>query len=706
MAHGLEPMLHPKSVAVIGASDKPERIGGRPISFMKAAGYAGAIYPVNPTRDSVQGLTAFASIKDVPGPVDTAIVAVPAKIAVGAIQDCIDAGVKSAVIFTAGFAEMDEAGGTAQREMEEIIRASSMRAVGPNCLGVFNVRDGWFGTFANAPDMIEVEPGPVGIVTQSGAYGSHVFGAAQARRIGANYWVTTGNECDVDVAEVIEYYAQAPDVKVILAYAEGMKSADRICRALEIARDAEKPVIFQKVGKSVIGAQAAASHTASLAGSDAVYDALFKQYGVYRAESTDEMLDVAYACQFGRYPAGRKISLQTISGGVGVQMADAAEKYGLDVAPMPEATQKKLKELLPFAAVRNPVDFTAQALNEPHLMEQDLTMSIEEADYDAFIVYLAGVAGSPFTREAVREILSRILDKYPAEIFFLGLTRVDGTVSGYEELGVPCYTDPDLMVRAMSALMGFGESFRRGRPAAPAPLAADALPAPAETVGEFEAKRILASAGIPVTREELVTDADADGAVAAWRGIGGPVVLKIASADITHKTEIGGVLLNLDGEAAVRDGFDTLIERAKAAKPDARIDGVIVAEMAASGVETVMGVVSDPVFGPAVMFGLGGIFVEVLKDVTFRLAPFGVDEARRMIDEIQGRAMLDGVRGAPACDIDSLAEALSRLSVFADANRDRIESIDVNPFIALPKGAVAVDALIIPKDPSQGEPTS
>jgi acyl-CoA synthetase (NDP forming) len=702
MAHGLEPMLHPKSVAVIGASDKPERIGGRPISFMKAAGYAGAIYPVNPTRGTVQDLPAFASIKDVPGPVDAAIIAVPAKIAVATVQDCIDAGVKSAVIFTAGFAEMDEAGERAQRELEEIIRSGPMRAVGPNCLGVFNVRDGWYGTFANAPDMVEMEPGAVGIVTQSGAYGSHVFGAAQVRRIAANYWVTTGNECDVDVAEVIEYYAQAPDVKVILAYAEGMKSADRICRALEIARDAEKPVIFQKVGRSELGAQAAASHTASLAGSDAVYDALFKQYGVYRAESTDEMLDVAYACQFGRYPAGRKVTLQTISGGVGVQMADAAEKYGLDVAPMPEATQKKLKELLPFAAVRNPVDFTAQALNEPILMEQDLTMTIEEADYDAFIIYLAGVASSPFTREAMRDILSRLLQKYPDEIYFLGLTRIDQHVAGYEALGIPCYTDPDLMVRAMAALMGFGESFRRGRPAAPPPLPADALPAPTETVGEFEAKRILAGAGIPVTREEMTTNADE--AVAAWRGIGGPVVLKIASPDITHKTEIGGVLVNLDDETAIRDGFGTLIERAETAKPDARIDGVIVAEMAASGVETVMGVVSDPVFGPAVMFGLGGIFVEVLKDVTFRLAPFGVDEARRMIDEIQGRAMLDGVRGQPACDIDALAEALSRLSVFADANRDRIESIDVNPFIALPNGAVAVDALIIPKDPSQGEP--
>ncbi|MBT6095292.1 MAG: CoA-binding protein, partial [Rhodospirillaceae bacterium] len=565
MAHGLEPLLHPKTVAIIGASDAPERIGGRPISYMKSAGYSGKIYPINPKRETVQGIPALASIKDVPEPVDTAIVSVPAKIAVQAIQDCIDAGVKSAVIFTAGFAEMDDDGAAQQREMEAIIRASDMRAVGPNCLGVFNVKDGWYGTFANAPGMIEVPPGPVGIVTQSGAYGSHVFGAAQARRVGANYWVTTGNECDVDVAEVIEYYAQADDVKVILAYAEGMKSADRICQALEMARDAGKPVIFQKVGKSDIGALAAASHTASLAGSDAVYDALFKQYGVYRAESTEEMVNIAYACQFGRYPAGRKISLQTISGGVGVQMADAADKYKLDVEPMPEGTQKKLKELLPFAAVRNPVDFTAQALNEPHLMEENLTLTVEEADYDAFIIYMAGVAGSPFTRQSVLDLLTRLRKKYPDQIWFLSTTRVDDTVGDYEALGMPCYSDPDVTVQSMAALMGFGDVFRRGRPDAPPALPANALPAPEAAVGEFEAKRILASAGIPVTRETLATSAD--DAASAWRDIAGPVVMKIASPDILHKTEIGGVLLNLNDEAAVTEGYGTLLERAETAKP-------------------------------------------------------------------------------------------------------------------------------------------
>ncbi|MEH6544893.1 MAG: acetate--CoA ligase family protein [Sneathiella sp.] len=695
MTHSLEPMLRPKSVAIIGASDTPSRIGGRPIHSMKTLGYKGDIYPVNPKWETIQDLPAFGKIQEVPKGVDCAIIAVPAKIAVQSVRDCADHGVKSAVMFTSGFAELSDDGAKAQREITGIAKESGMRLIGPNCLGVFNVDAGWYGTFTNAPGMLRLPPGPMGIVSQSGAYGAHVFMVSQLRGVGSNYWVTTGNESDVDVAEVIEFYAQAPDVKVILAYAEGMKDADRICRALEIARDAEKPVIFMKVGRTDVGAQAAASHTASLAGSDAVYDALFKQYGVYRAETTEEFVDVAYACQYGRYPTGRKIDLQTISGGVGVQMADASVKYGLDVAPLPIATQKKLKELIPFAGVTNPVDFTAQALNDPSLMEANISMTIDEADFDAHIVYMASVPASPFTKDICKQIFTNIREKYADEIMMMSIIGPDEVVSIYEELGIPCYEDPSLAVRAMASLMHFGEVFDRGRPDAPPALPSGALPAPTTPIAEHEAKRVLNSIGVPVTTEDLVQSSNE--AVAVWQKIGGKVVMKIASPDILHKTEIGGVLLSLDSAEEVAIGYDTLIERAKTAKPDAKIDGVIVAEMVSGGVETVMGVVCDPVFGPAVMFGLGGVFVEVLKDVTFRLAPFGVDEAYRMIDEIQGRAMLDGVRGAPPSDIDALAEALSKLSVFADANADSIETIDVNPFIVLPEGAVAVDALIVPK---------
>lgn len=696
MAHSLDPLMRPQSVAVIGASDAPARIGGRPVYSMLEGKFQGRLYPVNPGRDTVQGLKAYPSIKDVPEVVDSVVISVPAAVALDVIQECADAGVKSAVVFTSGFAEIGEAGLDAQAEIGRIAPESGMRIVGPNCLGVFTLDIGWFGTFANTLASLKVPPGPIGIVTQSGAYGGHLFTISQNRGVGTNHWVTTGNEVDVDVAEVIEYYAEVDSIRVIVAYAEGIKDADRMCRALDKARAAEKPVIFMKVGATEAGARAAASHTASLAGADAVFDGLFLQYGAYRAETTEEMADLAYACQFGRYPKGNKIGLQTISGGIGVQLADASTKRGFDVAPLPDATQKKILELIPFAGVNNPVDFTGQVLNERRFLEDSMRHVLNEGGYDAHILYMASLPVSQFTGALSLEIFTALREEYPEELLMMSMIATPEGRQKYEALGYPCFEDHSLAVRAMAGLRYFGEVFERGRPDAAPALPPGTLPAPAEAVGEHEAKQIIASAGIPVARETLADDAEA--CVTAWREFGGPVVMKIASPDLPHKTEIGGVLLNVDGEDAVREGHATLLERARTAKPDARIDGVIVAEMIKGGVETVMGVVRDPVFGPVVMFGIGGVFVEVLKDVTFRVAPFGPDEARRMIDGIRGRAMLDGVRGAPPSDIDALADALSKLSVFAAANAESVETIDVNPFIVLPKGAVAVDALIIPRE--------
>ena len=690
----LLPILRPDSVAVIGASDTPSRIGGRPIHSMKTMGYAGRIYPVNPRRGSVQGLTAYPTIRDVPEPVDCALIAVPAAIAVDAIRDCADRGVKSAVVFTSGFAEQGEDGARAQAEVGRIARDSGMRIVGPNCLGVFALDSGWYGTFTNAPAMLELPPGPVGIVSQSGAYGSHVLLVAQKRGVGSNFWVTTGNECDVDVGEVIDFFAEAPEVGIIVVYAEGVRDADRLRRALGKARDARKPVIVMKVGKTEEGARAAASHTASLAGSDAIYEALFRQYGAYRAGTTEELVDVAYACQFGSYPKGRRVSLQTISGGGGVQMADDAVRYGLEVPPLPQPVQDKLKALIPFAGTNNPVDFTAQALNEPDLMVKNIGLTIEEADYDSHIVFMTSVPATPFMKEPCANLFRTVRERYPTEPMIMSLVGGRDVVEVYEKLGYPVFEDPSLAVRALAALTRFGETFGRGGDRPPPDAPAGMLPAPAEPVGEHGAKAVLASAGIPVVRESLAATPEAAAAAAA--AIGGPCALKIVSPDIAHKTEIGGVLLNVEGDAAVADGARALLRRAAGRAPHARIDGVLVSEMINGGVETVLGAVHDPVFGPAVMFGLGGLFVEVLEDVSFRLAPFGVDEAHRMIDDIRGRAALDGVRGAPAADLDALADALARLSVFAAANAGRVASIDVNPFIALPEGGVAVDALIVP----------
>ena len=578
---------------------------------------------------------------------------------------------------------------------EHLLPQLGMRIVGPNCLGVFNLSLGWFGTFANTLASWKVPSGPIGIVTQSGAYGGHLFTISQNRGVGTNYWVTTGNEVDVDVSEVIGFYATIDNIKVIISYAEGIKDGESMCRALHTARKAEKPIIFMKVGGTEAGARAAASHTASLAGQDAVYDGLLRQYGVYRAETTEEMADIAYICQFGRYPKGNKICLQTISGGIGVQLADAASKRGFDVEPLPEKTQKKILKMIPFAGVNNPVDFTGQVLNERRFLEDSMRHVIDDGDYDSHILYMASLPISQFTQKLSFEVFSALRQRYPDELMLLSMIGTPDIRKQYEEIGYPCFEDHSLAVRAAAALRYFGLAFERGTPDKAPALPSNVHPAPDVAVSEYQAKRIIASAGIPVAWEILCADADA--CVAAWSSVGKPVVMKIASPDLPHKTEIGGVLLSINDEDAIREGHATLLDRARVSRPDAEIDGVIVAEMVSGGVETMMGVVRDPTFGAVVMFGLGGVFVEILKDVTFRVAPFGIDEARRMIDEIRGRGILDGVRGTKPADLEALADALSRLSVFAAANADKVESIDVNPFIVLPKGAAAVDALIVPR---------
>jgi acyl-CoA synthetase (NDP forming) len=694
MKHSLESLLRPQSVAVIGASDNPARIGGRPIYSMLKDNFQGKLFPVNPNRDIVQGLQAYPNISSVPVPVDSAVISVPENVALQVIKECAESGVKSAVVFTSGFAETGTAGLDAQQQIAKIASDSGMRILGPNCLGVFNLSAGWFGTFANTLASKKIPTGPIGIVTQSGAYGGHLFTITQNRGVGTNYWVTTGNEVDIDVAEVIKFYASEPEIRVIISYAEGIKNGNRMREALQAARNAKKPVIFMKVGSTEAGARAAASHTASLAGEDAIYDGLFKQYGVYRAETTEEMADVAYACQFGRYPNGPKIGLQTISGGIGVQMADAASKKGFDVAPLPKSTQEKIIKLIPFAGVNNPVDFTGQVLNERKLLEDSMRFVIDEADYDSQILYLASLPISEFTKDISLEIFTALRKRYPEELMFLSMIGPQESRKPYEEIGYPCFEDHSLAVRAMAALKYFAEVFKQGKQKVIASTKGNKLARLEKNISEFEAKSILSAAGIPANREFLTQSCEE--AIEAQKTIDGPVVLKVASPDIPHKTEIGGVLLNLTTKEEVEESYQKLITNVQSNAPKAKIDGIIVAEMITGGIETVLGVTKDPVFGPTVMFGLGGVFVEVLKDVTFRVAPFGPKEAHRMIDEIRGRAVLDGARGAPPADIDALANAISTLSIFAAENSDTIQTIDINPFLALPKGAVAVDALIIP----------
>ena len=691
----LAPLLHPGSVAVIGASDNPARIGGRPLRYMLDAGFSGRLYPVNPNRESVQGIPAFATITEVPEPVDTTIIAVPAPAVVETAEACAAANVKAAIIFSAGFAEMSDDGRRRQDALAAIARTTPMRIVGPNCLGVYNSAIGFFGTFTSTIEGGRPTPGQVGLVSQSGAYGSHLSLVATLRGIGIRFWVTTGNECDVDVAETIGWLARHPDISVIVAYAEGVRDRDRLFASLALARERGKPVIFQKVGRTEVGAAAARSHTAALAGADAVYDGVFRQYGVYRARDTEEMLDVAYAATFGTFPASRRIGLMTISGGVGVQMADEAVARGLEVTPMSDGAQARLKTLLPYASPRNPVDITAQAFNDLTLVRANLDMMLEEGTYGAIVAFFTFVAAARAMVGPISETLQAAKRRHPDCLLVLSIVGPPEIVRRYEETGCPVFEDPSRAVRVVDALSRFSEAFARHTSVPVLPPAATPLPAP--PIGEYAAKRILAEAGLPVVKERLCSTANE--AVSAATELGFPVALKIASPDILHKTEVGGVELGLATADDVAQAFAAVTGRARLARPDARITDVLVSRMVTGGVETILGVQDDPTFGPVVMFGLGGIFVDTLKDVAFRVAPFADDEAHRMMRELKGFRLLEGVRGRPRCDLDALAAALSALSRFAAAHAGHLQSAELNPVVVLPegRGLVALDALIVTK---------
>lgn len=688
----LTPLLAPRSVAIVGASDDPTRIGGRPIAYMRAQNYAGTILPVNPRRAQVQGLPAWPSIADMPETPEVAVVAVPAEHAVRAVEDLGSRGVKGAVVFTAGFAEIGDSGAAAQLRMAAAARAHGMRLLGPNCLGLFNARIGFYPIFSSSFENGFPRPGRIGIASQSGAYGTHLFAAARDRDLGTPICITTGNEADVTIGDAIGWLAEDPETDVIAAYAEGIREPDSLLAALAAARAARKPVVLMKVGSSTLGRAAAQSHTASIAGDDAIFDAVVAEFAVVRARTTEELLDITYAATRRVYPARNTLGVITVSGGAGVLISDAAAALGVAMPEMPEAAQTRLKELVPFAAPRNPVDCTAQVLNDISLIGRFAGALVEEGGYSSVLAFFSQTGGAGSVAPRLRAQLNEVKAKHPDRLYMLSVLAPPHMVREYDEDGFVVFADPTRAVVAIDAMGRFGEAFARADAAPPPAVPSIALPA--STPSEAAAKRLLAEAGIASAPEFACDSTDA--AVAAAQRFGFPVVMKILSPDILHKSEIGGVLLDVADADAVRRGYATLIARARAAAPDARIEGVLVARQLKSGVECILGVHRDPVFGPVAMFGLGGIFVEVLKDVVFRRCPFGEDVAEAMIRSIRGAPLLLGARGRKPADVAALASMLARLSVFAHQAGPRLRSVDLNPVFAMPEGegAYAADAVV------------
>lgn len=689
---GLKALMAPGSVAVVGASSDPTRIGGRPIDWMLRAGYRGAIYPINPARAEVQGLRSYDSVAALPQAPDAAIVAVPAPQVLETVEALGARGVRAAVVLSSGFAEMPGEGAALQERLVGAARRHGMRILGPNCLGLFNANVGWYATFTTAFESGWPLPGRIGVVSQSGAFGSHLVCLARDRGMGTPQCVTTGNQADITVGEIIRWYAEDPEVDVIAAYVEGVTRADVFVDALAAAQRARKPVVMLKVGRSAVGHRAAQSHTASVAGNDAVTDAVLREFGVARVRSVDELLDVAYMAALKTYPVGNTLGVATLSGGVGVLISDIAEDEGLAMPPMPQAAQQRLHELLPYASPVNPVDCTAQALNDPTLVRSFTRAMVEEGKYTSILSFYAQLAGVPPVADRLMADLAQLRQAHPDRLFVVSGTMAPERQRAYDAAGLAVLEDPVRAARAIAAMGRFGESFARTRSqwqpeGGPVPL-------PHGPLSEAQAKQLLAGHGVAMAPEQVCTDVEA--AVQAACALGWPVVLKIVSPDIAHKTEIGGVLIGLADEPSVRAGFELLLTRAADQAPHARIEGVLVAKQMQGGVECLMGVQRDPVFGPMAVFGLGGIFVEVLNDVVLRRCPFDEREAERMVRSIRSAGVLTGLRNRPPADVPALARMLSRLSVFAHRAGDQLESIDLNPVLVLPmgEGAYALDALV------------
>lgn len=694
MSHSLEALFNPGSVALIGASSDPERIGGRPLRFMLEGGFAQPIYPVNRSKGMIQGLQSYGSVLEIPHPVDQAIICVPVAGVEQAVRDSLEKGVKAIQILTAGFAEVDAAGRELQDRIVGLCQAAGVRLLGPNSLGLLNVPSRFFATFSTFLNGAKPLPGQISLATQSGAFGSAAYGAATLRGLGFNKIVATGNEADVDVAESIEYLADDPGTSIICAALESTHDGKHLRRALLKAAKAGKPVVIMKVGRTELGAAAAATHTGSLAGNDMVYDTVFRECGAWRASSIDEMLDIAYLYTVtGQLPVNDELGIVTGSGGIGILMADEASDLGLQLPPLPAAAKAAALELLPFAVAANPLDMTAQVTSVPSGTSRTLEVMLQHTSYGTVAGYLAHVGLSPERFLSTQNEFIALKQRYPERLMVMVMLSRPEVNSALEQAKIAVFDDPNRAVRALVALTRIKEW--RDDLYVPAPdTAAPAKPLTlAATSTESGAKQVLADAGLPVPQEAVCTSADAAAAFATQCGF--PVVAKIVSPDIAHKTEVGGVILNLADAAAVHAAYGTLIQRASQAKPEARLEGVLIAPMLKGGVEVLLGLHRDPTFGQMVMYGSGGTAVELYKDVAMASAPLTPSRAKALLEQVRATQLLRGWRGGPQYDEAALLQAICRLSDFAIANQQQLESVDINPLVVRESGAACLDAVIV-----------
>lgn len=693
-------LLRPKSIAVIGASATPGKIGHTVVKNLIEGGYEGKIYPINPSVDEILGYTAYKSILDVPGQVDAAAITIPAKFVLDVVKECGEKGVKGIIVITSGFSEVGEK--ELEDEMVRIAHHYGMRVLGPNIVGTLSNSDKLNASFAPFLPL----KGSASLVSQSGALLIAIDAITYTRRIGFDKLVSNGNMSDVNFADMIAWLNDDENTNCITLYIEGLKDGRRF---IEESSKVSKPIVVLKAGVSEHGAVAAASHTGSLAGAQKVYSAAFQQAGTIQARDLSDLFDCTLALSLEPPMEGDNLLIITNGGGVGVLATDAAEKEGLPLKFAPEAVQEELKKHMPsYGSAKNPVDMTGMAGNEWY---HDTTKYAFANDWvDGLVVlYCETAITNPIEiAQAIHKAITEtgIKDK-PVTVSFVGGERCDAAMQWLVENGIPAYNAPDLAVRAMGVLREYAQLQALKREPINNNYAVDEKKAREiikkvreqnrTGMTEIEAKEIFSAYGLPTVTTKLATSEGE--AVKHAEEIGYPVVLKVVSPDILHKSDAGGVKVDINDADSVRENYRTILENSKNYKADADIHGILVQEMAPWGTETIIGSVNDPTFGATVMFGLGGIFVEVLKDVTFRVAPISEKEASIMLDEIRGAAILAGARGEAPRDKKALQDVLTKYAFMVHELSDEIAESDANPVLVYEegKGVKVVDARIILK---------
>jgi acyl-CoA synthetase (NDP forming) len=697
----LSRFLNPRGVAVVGVSGDPSRIGGQALRLLTDFGFPGKIYPVNPKYPDIKGLPCYPELAAVPQPCDVAIIALSAPHVAGAIEQCGKAGIPFALVLSSGFSEVGAEGKELQSQLVATARKANVRMVGPNCLGIMNLKDSARIGFGGTLQMQGLKAGPLSMVTQSGGFGFGILAAASYYGIGCNYAISTGNEADLSLLDWVADLVERPEVEIVVAFMEAVDDGRRLIEIGERALELGKPVLAWKIGNTDVGRQAALSHSARMSAGYELYRAAFRRGGLIEIRDVDDLVDVSKAFLIRKLPRGKRVGVLTLSGGAGVLLADRCIEHGLEVPPLTEATAAKLKDVLvSFASIGNPIDATAHGYNDHFAAYGEaVRLALDDANIDQVIARLPrGKSARPWAENLVGRLKST---RKPLVISWPTAPDDNGDVLAYlEQNGVPCILGAGRTAHALASLTDFArrrdERQQQGRDSPQRAVARQSLDLPpsAGALGERRSKMLLQRYGIPVAKEVLLQPAEIEALAVAPLPF--PVAVKVESGDVPHKTEADAVRLDIRDLAGVKQAARDVVAAARRYKPDARIEGVLVQEMA-GGVEVIVGAVNDACFGPTVALGMGGVLTELLHDVTHRFAPFDAAGARAMLADLKGAVLLNGYRGRPPLDVAALADTLARVSLLVADHADRIAEVDVNPLFVRESGVVAADALIVLK---------